>query len=414
MQYGLIGEKLGHSFSADIHAKLGDYDYKLCELTRQELHEFMTKKDFRAINVTIPYKQDVIPYLDEIDSAAEHIGAVNTIVNKNGKLYGYNTDFYGMKGLICRENIEIKDKNVAILGTGGTSKTAYAVATDMGARSVVKVSRTPDEGQITYDELYARADEINVIINTTPVGMYPHDGGVPVDMDKFKNLVGVIDAVYNPLNTNFVLDAMKKGIPARGGLYMLVAQAAYAAKLFFDDESMMSKTEGIFRELEANKQNIVLVGMPGSGKTTVGTRIAQLLDREVIDSDDEIVKDVHMTIPEYFAEYGEGEFRDRESEAIERLAQKNGVVIATGGGAVLRDKNVKMLKRNGVIVFLDRSIENILPTEDRPLSRDREALQKRYNERYPIYCAAADILIDADGSVDEVAERVIKAFSERQ
>jgi len=414
MQYGLIGEKLGHSFSADIHAKLGDYDYKLCELTRQELHEFMTKKDFRAINVTIPYKQDVIPYLDEIDSAAEHIGAVNTIVNKNGKLYGYNTDFYGMKGLICRENIGIKDKNVAILGTGGTSKTAYAVATDMGARQAVKVSRTPDAGQITYDELYARADEINVIINTTPVGMYPHDGGVPVDMDKFKNLVGVIDAVYNPLNTNFVLDAMKKGIPARGGLYMLVAQAAYAAKLFFDDESMMSKTEGIFRELEAKKQNIVLVGMPGSGKTTVGTKIAQLLGREVIDSDDEIVKDVNMTIPEYFAKYGEGEFRNRESEAIERLAQKNGAVIATGGGAVLRDKNVKMLKRNGVIVFLDRSIENILPTEDRPLSRDREALQKRYNERYPIYCAAADIHIDADGSIDEVAQRVIKAFSERQ
>ena len=414
MQYGLIGEKLGHSFSADIHAKLGDYDYKLCELTRQELHEFMTKKDFRAINVTIPYKQDVIPYLDDIDSAANHIGAVNTIVNKNGKLYGYNTDFYGMKGLICRENIEIKDKNVAILGTGGTSKTAYAVATDMGARRVVKVSRTPDAGQITYDELYARAGEINVIINTTPVGMYPHDGGVPVDMDKFKNLVGVIDAVYNPLNTNFVLDAMKKGIPARGGLYMLVAQAAYAAKLFFDDESMMSKTEGIFRELEAKKQNIVLVGMPGSGKTTVGTKIARLLGREVIDSDDEIVKDVNMTIAEYFAKYGEGEFRNRESEAIERLAQKNGAVIATGGGAVLRDKNVKMLKRNGVIVFLDRSIENILPTEDRPLSRDREALQKRYNERYPIYCAAADIHIDADGSIDEVAQRVIKAFSERQ
>ena len=414
MQYGLIGEKLGHSFSADIHAKLGDYDYKLCELTKEQLHEFMTKKDFRAINVTIPYKQDVIPYLDEIDSAAEHIGAVNTIVNKNGKLYGYNTDFYGMKGLICRENIGIKDKNVAILGTGGTSKTAYAVATDMGARRVVKVSRTPDAGQITYDELYARAGEINVIINTTPVGMYPHDGGVPVDMDKFKNLVGVIDAVYNPLNTNFVLDAMKKGIPARGGLYMLVAQAAYAAKLFFDDESMMSKTEGIFRELEAKKQNIVLVGMPGSGKTTVGTKIAQLLGREVIDSDDEIVKGVNMTIPEYFEKYGEGEFRNRESEAIERLAQKNGAVIATGGGAVLRDENVKMLKRNGVIVFLDRSIENILPTEDRPLSRDREALQKRYNERYPIYCAAADIHIDADGSIDEVAQRVIKAFSERQ
>ena len=414
MKYGLIGEKLGHSFSADIHAKLGDYDYKLCELTKQELHEFMTKKDFCAINVTIPYKQDVIPYLDEIDSFAADIGAVNTIVNKGGKLYGYNTDFYGMKGLICRENIEIKDKNVAILGTGGTSKTAHTVATDMGARSVVKVSRTPGAGQITYDELYARAGEITVIINTTPVGMYPRDGGVPVDIDKFKNLVGVIDAVYNPLKTNFVLDAMNKGISARGGLYMLVAQAAYAAKLFFDDESMMSKTEGIFRELENGKQNIVLVGMPGSGKTTVGTKLAQLLNREVIDSDDEIVSDVGMTIPEYFTKYGEGEFRDRESEAIERLVQKNGVVIATGGGAVLRDKNVKMLKRNGIVVFLDRSIENILPTEDRPLSRDREALKARYDERYPIYRAAADIHMDADGSVDEVAERVIKAWSERK
>ena len=414
MKYGLIGERLGHSFSAEIHARLGDYDYTLCELTKQELHEFMTEKDFCAINVTIPYKRDVIPYLDGIDSAAESIGAVNTIVNRDGKLYGYNTDFYGMKSLICRENIEIKGKNVAILGTGGTSKTARAVARDMGADQIFVVSRTPDSDSISYDELYRRASEINVIINTTPVGMYPHDEGAPLDISDFGALEGVIDAIYHPLNTNLVLDAMARGIPARGGLYMLVAQAAYAAKLFFDDDSMMSKTEGIFREMESDKQNIVLIGMPGSGKTTVGTKISQLLSRELFDSDGEIIKDIKMTVPEYFEKYGEGEFRERESEAVERLAQKNGVVIATGGGAVLKDQNVKLLRRNGVIVFLDRNIENILPTEDRPLSRDRAALRARYDERYSIYCAAADIRIDADGSIDEVARRVIDAFKERK
>lgn len=414
MKYGLIGEKLGHSFSAEIHARLGDYEYRLCELTKQELHEFMTKKDFCAINVTIPYKRDVIPYLDEIDSAAQNIGAVNTIVNRGGKLCGYNTDFYGMKSLIDREGIGIKGKNVAILGTGGTSKTAHAVARAMGAGNVFAVSRTPDGNSISYDELYARAGEINVIINTTPVGMYPHDSGVPLDISGFGALEGVVDAIYHPLCTNIVLDAMARGIPARGGLYMLVAQAAYAAKLFFDDDAMMSKTEGIFRALEANKQNIVLVGMPGCGKSTVGGRIAAALGRELLDSDSEIVNDVGMSIPEYFAKYGEGEFRERESEAVERLAQKNGVIIATGGGAVLREQNVKMLKRNGVVIFIDRSIENILPTEDRPLSRDRAALQKRYDERYPVYCAAADIRIDADASIDEVAERVIKAFRERK
>ncbi|MBQ9080384.1 MAG: AAA family ATPase [Clostridia bacterium] len=410
MQYGLIGEKLGHSFSADIHARLGDYDYRLVELSRDELGDFMTKKDFAAINVTIPYKQDVIPYLDELDSTAAEIGAVNTIVNRGGRLTGYNTDFYGMSELIKRENIAIEGKNVAILGTGGTSKTAAAVVRSLGAASIVKVSRTPKEGEIPYEELYARADSIGVIINTTPVGMYPRDGGIPIQVDKFKNLGGVIDAVYNPLSTNLVLAARERGIPARGGLYMLVAQAARAAELFFDDSGMMAKTEPIFRELEGKKLNIVLVGMPGSGKTTVGHRLAELTGRNVIDSDDEIVAATGMPIPEYFTKYGEGEFRNRESEVIEILAQKNGTVIATGGGAVLREQNVNALRRNGVVVFLDRSVENIVPTADRPLSRDREALQTRYRERYPIYCKAADIHLDANGSVDEVADRVIAAL----
>ena len=415
MKYGLIGEHLPHSFSKEIHAKIAPYTYELHELEKHELDGFMSASDFTAINVTIPYKKDVIPYLDEIDPAAAAIGAVNTVVNREGRLIGYNTDFYGMSRLIERIGVSLKGKTVAILGTGGTSKTARAVAAYMKAAEVVRVSRTPSgDDEISYDALYAMANEVNVIINTTPVGMYPKVEGCPVELDRFDTLEGVVDAVYNPLCTNLVLSARERGIPAEGGLYMLVAQGTRAAAHFFEDDSMTDKTDEVFVLLYGRKLNVVMIGMPGSGKSTIGKRLSEMLGREFTDTDVVVADRVGMSLPEHFAKYGEQKFRDLESEAIDDLSVYSGHVIATGGGAVLRERNVHALRRNGIVVFLDRDLENITPTEDRPLSRDREALHKRYEERYPIYCRSADIRVDGNGSVEDVAQAVIKAITERK
>lgn len=410
MEYGCIGKKLGHSFSAVIHAKLGNYDYRLCELTKDELVDFMTKKDFNGINVTIPYKQAVIPYLDHIDDSAKKIGAVNTIVNNNGVLTGYNTDFYGMTELLKKGGVELADKKVFILGTGGTSKTARAVAKSLGAREINVVSRNPHNGEISYDEMYVRANEVEVIINTTPVGMFPNPDASAVEPEKFPNLSGAADAVYNPLTTDFIARARVGGANAVNGLYMLVAQAAKAAEYFFDDITMTEKTNEVFSEIYKEKLNIVLIGMPGSGKTTIGKIIAKKLGREFYDTDEEFVKE-NCVIADYFKENGEQAFRAKESEIVASLGAKNGLVIATGGGAVLREENVKHLKQNGLIIFLDRDVENIVPTSDRPLGSDREAIEKRYNERYPLYCTVGDIKVDSNTDVNTVAEDVIKQFN---
>ena len=256
MDYGCIGEKLTHSFSKEIHNLLFDYDYKIQEIPKGELHNFMTRKDFKAINVTIPYKQDVIPYLDWISDTAMQIGAVNTIINRDGKLYGYNTDFSGMTALIKRQGIEIKDKTVLVLGSGGTSKTAVAVAKSLDAKAVIRVSRTAKEDCITYEDMYERFCDAEVIINTTPCGMYPNIIGEPIDIDRFTNLEAVVDAIYNPLRSNLVVKAEQKGINAIGGLYMLVAQAAQAAELFVDENVPIEKIDKVYHEIVKQKQNM--------------------------------------------------------------------------------------------------------------------------------------------------------------
>ena len=271
-QYGCIGKKLTHSFSKEIHAQLADYRYDLIELTEDEIAPFFAEKAFAAINVTIPYKQTVIPYLDEVSAIAKKIGAVNTIVNRNGKLYGYNTDYYGMKALIEKVGIDLTGKKVLVLGTGGTSKTARVVAADMGAQEVLIVSRSAKEGCITYEEA-AKDSDAQVIINTTPSGMYLDCESEPIDISAFPQLVGVIDAVYNPLRTNLVLDAQARGIPAEGGLYMLVMQAVVAVEHFLDTEIPKDRADEVFASVYAAKENIVLTGMPGSGKSTVGRLI---------------------------------------------------------------------------------------------------------------------------------------------
>ena len=395
MQYGCIGEKLSHSFSKIIHNEICDYTYELKEIPKDSLDDFMKNKDFKAINVTIPYKQDVIPYLDEISEQARSIGAVNTIVNKNGRFYGFNTDFLGLKALTLFAGIDIKDKKVLILGSGGTSKTALAVADSMGAKEVYRLSRSGGEGLITYDEAYKEHTDTEIIINTTPCGMYPNIGVSAVDIEKFPNVEGVVDAVYNPLCSQLVVSAKEKGIKAIGGLYMLVAQAVFAAEYFTDSTIDKSEIERVYNKLLKEKQNLVLIGMPGCGKSTIGKAVAEILGKEFIDSDNEIIKKEGITIPEIFEFKGEKGFREIESRVIAELSLKQGAVIATGGGAILNKRNVDLLKGNGTVVFIDRPLEQLVTTDDRPLSSNRELLEKRYNERYDIYCSSADVIINA-------------------
>ncbi|MBQ4510208.1 MAG: shikimate dehydrogenase [Clostridia bacterium] len=406
MKYGLIGEHLKHSFSKIIHEEIGDYVYEIKEIEPQNVDSFMKAKDFKAINVTIPYKETVIPYLDYIDDSAKKIGAVNTIVNNNFKLYGYNTDYSGMKALAMKIGLEIKDKKVLIIGTGGTSKTATAVVTDMGAKEIIYVSNIQVECAYSYEEVYANHTDAEIIFNTSPVGMYPKNDGIPIDLSKFPRLEGLLDVVYNPIRTNLVIEAQRLGIKAEGGLYMLGAQAVYAYEHFMATSVDKSLCDSIFKKVLAEKDNIVLTGMPSSGKTTVGKVLAQKTGKTFVDTDDEIVKKIGMDIPSYFAKYGEAEFRKVESEVIKELSPKNSLIIATGGGAILNYDNIRRLKQNGKIYFINRSLENLTPTSDRPLSSDVSALEKRYNERYPIYISTADTVIDGNSTVEDVANAI--------
>ena len=411
MKYGLIGEHLTHSYSCEIHAQIADYEYELHELAPSELGGFLTKREFNAINVTIPYKQDVIPYLDGISDTAKRIGAVNTIVNRGGKLYGDNTDFAGMLALAKHIGVDMKGKKVLILGTGGASKTGHALAEYMGAESVYYVSRSGKNGSITYEQAVSAHSDTQVIINATPVGMFPKQGGRPIDISAFPKLEGVLDAIYNPLRTNLILDAQERGIPAEGGLYMLSAQAVHAAAVFQDiplDESLVDKA---FKSVKNDKQNIVLIGMPSSGKTTVGRILAEKCGKELADTDEYIVKKIGMPIADFFAKHGEAEFRKIEKETVAGLASTGGKIIATGGGAVLDAENVRALKQNGVLVFLDRRPENLIATDDRPLSSRRSALEKLYAERYDIYCAAAEVHIDANTTPGAEADSILKELT---
>lgn len=408
MKYGCIARKLSHSFSKEIHNLLFDYTYDLLELEPDKVGEFLTKKDFLAINVTIPYKQTVIPYLDFVDEVAKEIGAVNTIVNKNGKLYGYNTDFMGLTALIKRAEVEISGKKVLISGSGGTAKTAQAVAKSMNAREVITLSRSEKEGFCAYEEAKEKHADADVFINTTPVGMYPEIYSSVIEVADYPNLSGVVDAVYNPLCSKLVCDAKQRGITAVGGLYMLVAQAAYAAEKFIDTKVATEKIEQVYRDIFTSKQNIVLVGMPSSGKTTVGKIIAQKLDFSFVDTDEFIVEKEGRNIVDIFANDGEQYFRNCETEAIRETAKKQSLVIATGGGAVLKKENIELLKENGKIYFLDRPLDLLLTTDDRPLSSNKADLEKRYTERYGIYLSSADKRIINTDTAESAAEEIIK------
>ena len=408
MRYGLLGEKLGHSFSKEIHEKLGLYKYDLIELSPKELDAFMRSKEFSGVNVTIPYKQTVIPYLDEISERAKMIGAVNTIVNRGGKLFGDNTDFGGMEALIKKTGLDLKDKTVLIAGTGGTSKTARAVAEALGAAGVIRMSRDGKEDAVSYEEAYDKYSDAEILFNTTPSGMFPHPDGMPVDLSRLVKLQGVIDVVYNPLTTRLVREARKRGIKAENGLYMLVAQAILAAEDFTGRKFGQDCIDSIFAQIVFEKRNIVLTGMPSSGKSTIGKILAEKLGRELIDTDAEIVKKAGMPITEIFASEGENTFRDLESEIIAEFCGSGGRIISTGGGAVLRQQNVDAMKMNGTVVFLDRPIETLLPSDDRPLADDAEKIRRLYTERYPIYTSSADVILEVEGSPEHTAEKLLE------
>lgn len=411
MEYGCIGEKLSHSFSAEIHACLADYEYVIREIPREELAAFMTARDFKAINVTIPYKQDVMPYLDEIDPIAAAIGAVNTIVNRGGRLYGYNTDFAGMQALLHRAGIDPMGRKVLVLGSGGTSKTALAVANALGAREIIRVSRSAKDGCITYEDALSLHADTEIILNTTPCGMYPEPNAQPIDLSHFPHLLGVVDAIYNPLRSRLVRQAQSLGIPATGGLYMLVAQAAVAVEHFLDTTVDDKKIEKVYRRIVGDKQNLVLIGMPGCGKTTLGKQLAHKRGMAFVDTDDLIREQAGTDIPTIFAEQGEAGFRDVESAVIRSLESVQHTVIATGGGAILREENVNVLRANGRLCFLDRPFDALVTTADRPLSSNSDLLRQRYNERYDLYRAAADYTVDCVSNMEHNIRLMEEGFT---
>ena len=401
INYGLCGRTLKHSYSKVIHEFLGNKDYRLLSLEKDELYELFEEASFKALNVTIPYKQDALNLCDVVSDEAKAIGSVNTVVNKDGTLYGYNTDYFGFVYMLKRAGIFLKDKKVVILGSGGTSLTARAVSNGEGAREVVVVSR---KGTINYDNLSDHADA-DILINTTPVGMYPDNGRSPVDLSLFGNLSGVVDVIYNPIRTALVIEAEKRNIPSTTGLSMLVAQAVRAHEYFFDTKLSDDVIEDVYYKCLMKILNVIFVGMPGCGKTSVGKSYANITGRSFLDTDI-FVEQQGMPIPEIFEKYGEQVFRDKETEAVKMLSSMSEKIIATGGGAVKRQQNVELMKQNGVVVYLKRDLCK-LSTDGRPLSQGgEEKIRQLYDERHTLYENAADVVIETHEDVDECAKRL--------
>ena len=402
---GLIGEKLGHSFSPAIHGKLADYEYKLYELSPEQLGPFLEKKEYDGLNVTIPYKKTVIPYCDELTDAARSIGSVNTIVKRpDGTLLGHNTDYDGFMWLLKNAGAQVKGKKAVVLGTGGASVTVQAALRDLGASPVVVVSRS---GEDNYENISRHADA-KILVNATPVGMYPKTGVSPVDLDTFTALEGVFDVVYNPAKTQLLLEAEKRGIPCANGLGMLVAQAKAACERFtgkpIDDEKVYT----IKAEMERNTRNLMLIGMPGSGKSTVGAALAESLGRKLVDVDERIVELAGCSIPEIFEKEGEEGFRRIEHQALCQVSKESGLVIATGGGVVTRPENMDPMRQNSLIVWLLRDTA-LLPRDGRPLSQTN-SLTEMFKVREPLYRAAADCVADNNGSLEYTVKQILEAM----
>ena len=407
MKCGLLGRKLGHSYSPQIHACLGDYSYTLFEKEPEEIENFLKYGDFTGLNVTIPYKKAVIPFLDELSPAAEKLGAVNTIVRrKDGTLYGHNTDYFGFASLLKRSGLDVSGKKALVLGSGGASNTVAAVLNSLNAEVVV-VSRS---GENNYENLSRHADAA-AIVNATPVGMFPNTGVSPVNLRLFPRLEGVLDVIYNPERTQLLLDAETLGIPCANGLWMLVAQAKESAEYFTGASIDDSVIAGIYARLAGQMENIVLIGMPGCGKSTVGTLLADKLGRKLTDTDEEIIRLAGKPIPEIFARDGEAVFRDWETQALSQLGKQSALVIATGGGCVTQPRNYPLLHQNGLIIWLKRDISK-LPTDGRPLSQTNP-LDAMLSKRAPMYAAFADHIVSNDGTAEETVAAILSIMEEK-
>lgn len=403
LKCGLLGEKLGHSYSPQIHSMLADYEYKLFEKSPEELEDFLKSGEFDGLNVTIPYKKSVMPYCTELSPTAAQIGSVNTIVRRSdGSLYGDNTDAFGFENLIVHNGIEVKGKKALVLGTGGASVTAQAVLKNLGASEVVVISR---RGEDNYENIAKHADA-EIIANTTPVGMYPNNGKAAVDLTQFPKLSGVLDVVYNPARTALLLQAERLGIPCAGGLYMLVSQAKRSCELFTGKSIPDSEIDRIERVLLHQMQNIVIIGMPGSGKTTVSTMLAEKLGRKIFDTDTIVSENAGMTIPEIFAAQGEAGFRRLETEATAEVGKLSGNIISTGGGVVTVAENYELLHQNGVIVWIARDT-NKLARDGRPISLSSD-LNELYAARLPLYDRFADIKADNNGDINDTVNAIME------
>ena len=406
MRRGLIGEHLGHSYSQRIHETLGGYPYELIEVAPQDLDAWMKNKDFAALNVTIPYKKAVIPYLEELDERARRIGAVNTIVNDHGRLIGKNTDYYGCRFMLEQAGIEIQGRKVILLGNGGAAQAVQAVLEDLGAAAIVKVKRNPSPATLTYEEAYRDHSSAQVIVNTSPVGMFPAQEGIPVELDRFPQLESVADVIYNPHRTRLIVEAQKRGCRTATGLSMLTAQAAEAIEAFIGKPVAPESILRMTAELAREKMNLVLIGMPGCGKSTIARKLADISGRPAVDIDQRIVERIGMPIRDFFAQQGEARFRQIEAEILTEVTLQTGQIIATGGGIVKDWENVRRLRQSGKVYFLDRSLDQLETDPSRPLSSSREALRQLYDQRIDLYRAACDQQIENNGSADQTARRL--------
>lgn len=410
MEYGLIGENLEHSFSKSLHEDYLNTKYELISLKKEELKDFFIKKEFKGINVTIPYKKEVISYLDEVDPLVKRIGSCNCIINNNGKLKGYNTDYYGFKFLLEENEVSIENKNIAVLGSGGTYKTIKAVLEDLNANNIYCISRNKKDDNYTYEELLSL--KVDIIINTTPIGMYPNNYVNNIDLDKIENLELVIDVIFNPLRTKLLIDAKRKNIKTIGGLQMLVAQGIKSSELFLNKNYTLEEIRSCYFDLWVDKSNIVLIGMPMSGKSTIGHKLKEAFNKEFIDIDKEIVDKENKTINEIFEIYGEDYFRKLENELYTEYSKKNGLIISTGGGIVKNIDSIYKLKQNGLVVFLDRKIEKMIINNHRPLSKTKEDIERLYKERYELYLNNSDVKINNNGSKKRAVINIVEAFYE--
>ncbi len=411
---GLIGKHLSHSYSKIIHEQLEDYTYELIELMEDEVTPFINNKEFDALNVTIPYKNLVMSSIDHIDEQALKIDAVNTIVNRNGILYGYNTDYYGFLKTLEFHNINISNKKVIILGNGGASKAVIEVLKDLNAKDIILVKHNISNETITYQQAYKFHNDAEVIINCSPCGMYPNSAECPIDIDRFNNLESVVDLIYNPLQTKLLIKAKLKNLKYAGGLMMLIAQAILAISYFIDKEVDENKIIETYHKIYNDKKNIVLIGMPSCGKTTLATALNEKLNRQLIDIDEEITKEIKIPIAEYFKLYGEEAFRTIESKITENISDNTNCIISCGGGIILNEDNILNLMKNGEIYFIDRSLDLLVTSDSRPLSNDKNKLEKLYQYRYPLYQKYSDITIqnnqDIQNGIKELITNIEKRF----